>query len=260
MVTDMTELLEVKSTMSSLEIAELTGKQHSNVMRDIRKILEQGVSEINFELSSYKQQQPNGGYKDVACYNLTKKGCLILASGYNAKLREKIIDRWEKLETEKRNGGYQVPSTFREALLLAAKQQEQLEQQQKQIEHKQATIESQATELEKQAPKVAYVDNVLQSVNTYNTNLIAKEMGMSAETLNKKLQEIGVQYRQGGVWVLTHKYQNKGYTKTRTHTFTRSDGTTGTSMLTVWTESGRAFIHQVIESAANKMAMAAACK
>lgn len=112
----------------------------------------------------------------------------------------------------------------------------------------------------KQAPKVAYVDNVLQSVNTYNTNLIAKEMGMSAETLNKKLQDIGVQYRQGGVWVLTHKYQNKGYTKTRTHTFTRSDGTTGTSMLTVWTESGRAFIHQVIESAANKMAMAAACK
>ena len=127
-------------------------------------------------------------------------------------------------------------------------------------QHKQATIESQATELEKQAPKVAYVDNVLQSVNTYNTNLIAKELGMSAETLNKKLQEIGVQYRQGGVWVLMHKYQGKGYTKTRTHTYTRSVGSTGTSMLTVWTERGRAFIHQVIESAANKMAMAAACK
>lgn len=59
-------------------------------------------------------------------------------------------------------------------------------------QHKQATIEAQTTELKKQAPKVAYVDNVLQSVNTYNTNLIAKELGMSAETLNKKLQEIGV--------------------------------------------------------------------
>ena len=252
----MTELLEVKSTMSSLEIAELTGKQHAHVMRDIRNLLEQGVSQSNFGLAEFQDNQG----KPRPCYNLTKKGCLILASGYNAKLREKIIDRWEELETEKRNCGYQVPNSFSEALLLAAKQQEQIEQQQKQIEQKQATIEAQTSELKKQAPKVAYVDNVLQSVNTYNTNLIAKELGMSAETLNKKLQEIGVQYRQGGVWVLTHKYQNKGYTKTRTHTFTRSDGTTGTSMLTVWTESGRAFIHQVIESAAHKMAMAAACK
>ena len=242
--------------MSSLEIAELTGKQHAHVMRDIRSLLEQGVAQSNFGLGSYSDA--NG--QNRPCYNLTKKGCLILASGYNAKLREKIIDRWEELETEKRNGGYQVPSSFREALLLAAQQQEQIEQQQKQIEHKQATIEAQTTELKKQAPKVAYVDNVLQSVNTYNTNLIAKELGMSAETLNKKLQEIGVQYRQGGVWVLMHKYQGKGYTKTRTHTYTRSGGSTGTSMLTVWTERGRAFIHKVIESAANKMAMAAACK
>lgn len=112
-------------------------------------------------------------------------------------------------------------------------------------------------ELQKQAPKVAYVDNVLQSVNTYNTNLIAKEMGMSAETLNKKLQDIGVQYRQGGVWVLTHKYQNKGYTKTRTHTFTRSDGTTGTSMLTVWTEKGREFLHKIMKSDTNMTTAAA---
>lgn len=92
-----------KNTMSSLEIAELTGKQHAHVMRDIRNLLEQGVSQSNFGLSSYKQAQPNGGYKDVACYNLTKKGCLILASGYDAKLRERIIDRWEVLETKERN-------------------------------------------------------------------------------------------------------------------------------------------------------------
>ena len=71
----MTELLEVKDTMSSLEIAELTGKQHAHVMRDIRNLLEQGVSQSEF--------QDNQG-KPRPCYNLTKKGCLILASGYNA--------------------------------------------------------------------------------------------------------------------------------------------------------------------------------
>ena len=89
--------------MTSLQIAEVTGKEHYNVMRDIRNILGQGVSQLNFELSSYKQPQPNGGYKDVPCFKLTKKGCLILASGYDALLREKIINRWEELEVKEQN-------------------------------------------------------------------------------------------------------------------------------------------------------------
>lgn len=97
----MADLILSKQTMSSLEIAELTGKQHAHVMRDIRNLLEQGVSESNFGLSSYNQPQPNGGYKKVDCYELTRKGSLILASGYNALLREKIIDRWEALEIGK---------------------------------------------------------------------------------------------------------------------------------------------------------------
>lgn len=84
----MNELVN-KETMTSKEIAEITGKQHSHVMRDIRSLLDQGVSESNFGLSSYKQEQPNGGSKDVPMYVLTKKGCLILASGYDAVLREK---------------------------------------------------------------------------------------------------------------------------------------------------------------------------
>ena len=118
----MKELILSKETMSSIEIAELTSKQHSNVMRDIRNLLEQGVSQINFELAEYSDNQG----KPRPCYNLTKKGCLILASGYDAKLREKIIDRWEELETQSRHG-FQVPSSFSEALMLAAEQQKQIE-------------------------------------------------------------------------------------------------------------------------------------
>ena len=118
-----------KETMTSLEIAEITGKNHSHIMRDIRNLLSQGVSESNFGLSSYKQSQPNGGTKNVPCYKLTKKGCLILASGYDALLREKIINRWEELETKERTGGFVVPQTFSQALMLAARQQEEIEKQ-----------------------------------------------------------------------------------------------------------------------------------
>ena len=107
--------------------------------------------------------------------------------------------------------------------------------------------QAQAQELQKQAPKVAYYNEVLQSESTYNTNQIAKELGMSAVTLNKKLQEKKVQYKQGGTWLLYHKYQDKGYTKTQTHTYTDSNGQTHTSMLTVWTEKGREFIHSIFE-------------
>lgn len=94
----MATLIHDTDRMSSLEIAELTGKQHAHIMRDIRSLLAQGVSQSNFGLSSYKQAQPRGGYKELPCFELTKKGCLILASGYDAVLREKIIDRWEQLE------------------------------------------------------------------------------------------------------------------------------------------------------------------
>ena len=237
-------LIHETDKMSSLEVAEITGRTHSNVMRDIRSLLEQGVNQINFEAVEYTDKK---GEKRP-CFNLTKKGCLILASGYNAKLREKIIDRWEELETEKRNGGYQVPNSFSEALLLAAKQQEQIEQQQKQIEQKQATIEAQTSELKKQAPKVEYYDQTLQSVNTLTTTQVAKERGMDAEKLNKRLKEAGIIYRQSGQWIVKQPYASWGLHKTRTQTYTRSDGSLGTNTYLVWTQKGKMFLLALIDN------------
>lgn len=92
-----TSLAVVTQSMSSLQIAEVTGKRHANIMRDISNLLDQGVNELNFELVEYTDKKG----ETRPCYQLTKKGCLILASGYNAVLREKIIDRWEELESGK---------------------------------------------------------------------------------------------------------------------------------------------------------------
>lgn len=93
---------------------------------------------------------------------------------------------------------YEVPHSFSEALMLAAKQQMKIEEQQQQIELKEEIIESQDKEIKQSAPKVVYYDIHLQSVNTLTTTQIAKEIGMDAEKLNNKLKELGIQFKQSG--------------------------------------------------------------
>ncbi|WP_375671225.1 Rha family transcriptional regulator [Bartonella sp. CL434QHHD] len=85
-------------TMSSREIAELCGKQHAHIMRDIRQMLgelypEGGQSKFG---STYLDKQG----KPQNCYNLPKHECLILVSGYSMTLRARIIDRWQELEKQ----------------------------------------------------------------------------------------------------------------------------------------------------------------
>lgn len=153
----MEDLIPNQKGMTSLEIAEVTSKQHAHVMRDIRSLLSQGVSASNFGLGSYTDA--NGQKRPL--FNLTPKGCLILASGYDAVLRERIINRLEYLENEKK--AIRTPQTYLEALealVASEKEKEQLriesEQQQKQIEQKDAKI----TKLQ---PKADFADCIMQS-------------------------------------------------------------------------------------------------
>lgn len=110
----------MKETMSSLEIAKLTGKEHSNVMRDIRAFLgavgqEKMASEIEaIYTDAYGREKP--------CYNLPKRECLGLAARYDVNLQMAIIDRWAELETKElaNKSPMRIPQTFAEALRLAA--------------------------------------------------------------------------------------------------------------------------------------------
>jgi Rha family phage regulatory protein len=86
-------------TMSSREIAELTGKRHDNVMADTRKMLfelygDGGV--LNFQDTHTNEQ--NG--QSYPIFKLPKRETLILVSGYNIQMRAKIIDRWQELEVQ----------------------------------------------------------------------------------------------------------------------------------------------------------------
>jgi phage regulator Rha-like protein len=95
-----TQIVNLQQTMTSLEIAELTGKQHFHVMEAIRKMEPawKKVCKSNFRLTSRTIVQPNGGTREVPCYQLTKTECLYIATKFNDEARAKLVLRWEELE------------------------------------------------------------------------------------------------------------------------------------------------------------------
>lgn len=96
-------------------------------------------------------------------------------------------------------------------------------------------------------PKATYYDLVLQCADLISVTEIAKDYGMAAKGFNKKLSQNGIQYKQGGVWFLYAKYQDKGYTQTKTQNYNRPDGTQGSRTHTYWTQKGRLFLYEFLK-------------
>jgi len=94
-IKSMSKLAVVVTSMSSLEIAELTGKRHDHVMNDIRKMLE----ELEVLTPVFSGMRKVRG-KEYEVFNLPKRETLILVSGYSVSMRASIIDRWQELETK----------------------------------------------------------------------------------------------------------------------------------------------------------------
>lgn len=96
----MNEIMNVHKvqTMSSREIAELTGKRHCDVIRDIRVIIKQLEDDADLRHEEFQQVTDNRGY--TAEYLLTKNQTLLLMTGYSVPLRQKLINRWQELEEQ----------------------------------------------------------------------------------------------------------------------------------------------------------------
>lgn len=116
----------------------------------------------------------------------------------------------------------------------------------KTVEQKEV-IESQNNQITLMKPKATYYDLVLQTKNAVNITTIAKDYGLSAVTLNKKLHDYGVQYKQGGTWLLYQQYADMGYTKTKTGVYTNKAGEEYASVHTQWTQKGRMFIYELLK-------------
>lgn len=162
------------STISSKVISEITNKQHSDVMRDIRNLIDQlgnDKGECTFALSSYFGENQ----KQNPMYELTKKEALLLASGYNAILRLKIINRLEELEKPKTRTKLEIARSelallereeIREKLLLEAN-----------------------NKIEEDKPKLIAFENVIDSANTYTLDSVSDILNIGRTTLCKMLEE-----------------------------------------------------------------------
>lgn len=101
--------------------------------------------------------------------------------------------------------------------------------------------------IEELQPKANYVDLILSSRSLVTTTQIAKDYGVSARAFNKMLNELGVQYKVNGQWVLYSKYQNSGFVHSKTIDITRSDGRSDVKMQTEWTQKGRLFLYELLK-------------
>jgi phage antirepressor YoqD-like protein len=169
-------------TMSSREIAELTGRDHGNVMRDIRTMLDDlQASNLNPACETTTYAGANG--QRYPQYELDRDTCLTLLLGYDAVARMKVVKRWQELEAQ---AAPAVPRTMSQALRLAAEQAEQIEQQQ--------------AALALAAPKAEYVDRYVAANGAKGFRQVAKLLGANEHAFRAWLQDEKIMYRLGGEW------------------------------------------------------------
>lgn len=96
-------------------------------------------------------------------------------------------------------------------------------------------------------PKATYYDLILQCKDLLSITQIAKDYGMSGTQLNKKLNELGIQYKHRETWLLYAKYADKGYTSSTTHDYPDSKGVIHSRLHTYWTQKGRLFIYEQLK-------------
>ena len=267
-------------TMTSLEIAEVTGKPHNDVLKAIRK-MEPAWEKVNggkFSLVEYTDKK--GQLRP--CFSLTKTQCLYVATKFNDEARARLVLRWEQLEHEHRQpepaavprqppvSVIQQPSR-RQILLMALQAEEECQRLSDQNSLLQANMLYMSLELgrryqiiQQYAPEALPLvhipgyepwQNTQQTMpaapqtappaQTYTVTQLAKEYGMKAISFNNLLQQLGLQYLSAGQWLLAPDYAGRGYTLTK-HVTVHDQGRPQRKPFTVWTEQGRQFLHDTL--------------
>lgn len=196
----------------------------------------------------------DGGKQQKNFITLGNVSRLIVAASKQSKNQEikqkaKVYEKWifdEIIPSVHKHGAYMTPSVLEQAInnpdfMIGLFQQLKVEKEEKQRLHtKNLILEQHVNEMK---PKVSYYDLILQNKSLLTVNKIAKDYGMSATTFNRKLHELGIQYRQGETWLVYAKYQNKGYTHTEPFVVNQYKS----KIITKWTQKGRRFLYDILK-------------
>ncbi len=245
---------ESQQTMSSLEIARLTGKPHNDVLKAIRAMEPawEETTEGKFSRSEYKDSTG----RSLPCFELTKTECLYVATKFNDKARAKLVIRWKELEEKARANMISLPNFEDPAEAAMAWAKQYREKQVLSIENKTLHRENMmlqdenfqlAAENQELKHDKNYLDLIMRSRSLMTVTQIAQDYGMSAKAMNKILADMGIQWKNNGQWILYSKYKDGGYVSSRSIDITRSNGMPDTVMQTEWTQAGRRFLYEELK-------------
>ena len=211
--------------MTSLEIAQLSGKQHKDVLKAIRNMESawEKVNGRNFALVDYKDQK--GELRP--CYLLSKTECLYIATKFNDEARAKLVIRWQELEEERLMEMQQPKQKIQEIRLLAC-DEEVLDE----------ADDILGEELEKLNRESRFC---------YTPTEIGKAFGLDGRDLNSFLSDQKIIRWARGQWQLTQKYLHRELTANRYSYVHGRDGRRKLVSRLVWTEKGREFIMDMIK-------------
>jgi phage antirepressor YoqD-like protein len=203
--------------MTSLEIAELTGKQHNYLMKAIRKMEPawEKVSQGKFAQSSRMVVQPNGGVREFPCYVLTKTECLYIATKFNDEARAKLVLRWQELELQEQQRQQQLCLPEPKKILALADE---------------------------------IIGEGLRLLNapaeeTLTATQVAKTFNMTVWDFNCVLRDMGIQYRRYGRWNISDDLADRNLVRQRTHVSYSLKGEKKVKVYMTWTLDGLRFLN-----------------
>ena len=211
--------------MTSLEIAELTGKQHKNVMQAIRNMEPawEKVNGLKFQLVEYRDQK--GELRP--CYQLTKTECLYIATKFNDEARAKLVLRWEELERADVRG-------IRNATLCNAE--------------KMADVRCLSEPKKILALADDIIGEALRQLNagaedTLTATQVAKTFNMTVYDFNCIVRDMGIQYRRHGRWNISDDLVGRDLVRLRTHVSYSLRGEKKVRTYMTWTMQGLRYLN-----------------
>ena len=241
-------------------VAEVFGKEHRNVVRDIKNLIEGGVLKNEqtpmFEETTYINEQNKQSYP---MFIMNQDGFTLLAMGFNGKkameFKLKYIEAFNAMKKQIEQTKPSVPQTYLEALKSLVKSEEEKQQLALENKQQQATILTISKEnmelgnkITEMLPKVSYYDKILQSNATMTVTQIAQDYGMSAVRMNKELEVMKIQHKVRGQWILYGQFLKGGYVHSRAVDIIRKDGQHDVKYNTEWTTKGRIFLYESLKA------------